>query len=199
MKKRSKSNKKDIQIQRVLSKNERTKIWLVTAFFTFTTLILSLMVGFKYAFNIDSPKYFGSTWALLLGILFPIRGALTKVLLEYLKNRETPDTPIFRRVYKIRNIVSIALISILIFPIIYNSPIRTQIGDFFLSIKSISKQIGEYLSNIISVLLSGLSGMLGNILLGVIGNFVYDVGKAIYKKHKNRSVKESKKIKKHHG
>ncbi len=182
-KKKTKARKPDIQNKylQTLPNDEKWKIVWEVLFFSIANLILLVTVFEKYVNSPNVPKSFSILWRTVVVILLIVRSGGNRVILKSMrKHKDYANIPIPKQFQKIMRIISIAIIAIIIFPSIYYSPLREQLSILLVSIKIISQNIADKVSGILSAILATISGYIGNIILGALGNLFYDLANSFY-------------------
>jgi hypothetical protein len=181
--KKNKPNKRRLNIQnsslQALSLEEKKRIRRELFFFSITTLILMLTI---YVNNPKMPPLLSMLWGATVTTLLAFRAGGNQIILKSISNQKGfIDLPIFRRLQKTIRLISIAIIAIIVFPAIYYSPLREQLSIFLASVLAFSKTVADSIISVLSVILATISGYIGNILLGALGNLFYDIAKSLYK------------------
>ncbi len=184
--KKIKTENKALYIQKI--EKERRKIKAVSYLFPLTSFIL-FYFSFRYILrNPVVPSTAQMIWAGGLGLLFPARGAMGRTIDLLLEDKNSQIEKI-RVVYKAFNITSATILALLVFPLFYYSSFPEKVLIFFETFKNLSFVLIDNLLKTVAIFLSGISGIIGNILLGVLVNFIYDIGKSYYQKMLGRKSK----------
>ena len=94
--------------------NERRKIRAVSCLFPAVSVLLFFFTYKNFLVNSEVPIIFRTIWALALGLLFPARGATGRTLDILLESKDIQIEKL-RIVYKVFNIISVAILALLIF------------------------------------------------------------------------------------
>ncbi len=177
---RTKINQKKPQQDLV---TQKVKLWLPSAVFHLLTLLLLYGVN-AYVIKIaELPDIYLYSWLFLFGA----RASNVFISNFYIVSDSPSSLARFSRSIKIKNVLSVLLLTLIVFPVLYYSSFPSWIQNFLQSILAFSERLSSSIAQTVIITLSTVSGYIGNILLGVLGNFVYDVGKGVYNKMKKRS------------
>jgi hypothetical protein len=172
--------------------SERRRIRAVSYLFPAISALLFVITYPNFLNNQEVPMTSRVIWALALGLLFPARGATGSTIDRLLKSKNVQIEKL-RIVYRVFNILSISILALLIFPLIYYSSLPTKLSAVLQLAQTFSNSVIGYISEVLAILLSSLSGAIADLLINILGAFVYDMGKKIYHRKINQRSKLLKK------
>jgi len=170
---------------------QKFKLWLPSAMFQLLTLLFLYGVN-AYVIKIAKlPEVYLYSWLFLFG------ARISNVLISnfYIASDSPSSLVRLRRSLKIRNVISVLLLALIAFPVLYYSSFPLWLQNFLQSILAFSESLASSITQIVTIALSTVSGYIGNVLLGALGNLVYDIGKGIYNRTKKRNKKSVKNAK----
>ena len=119
---------------------------------------------------------FFSTWKLILSLrAFKIKKPTSLSGVESLKG-----------FYFLQYSISVIILGFFLFPIIYFSGVPSKISNYFIFLLPFLTNWMETIIRVITGILSLISGALGNVALGILGNFIYDLIKIRWSKNKEK-------------
>ncbi len=161
----------------------------VTNFIFTTLLLLGLLVGGRYleapvSGNLSSGEMgvILSTITLLAYIRLKVNFKIAEIKKETNDNA-TKTTE--RNLSFLRLVLGVLAMSLLAFLFIYNSEIPSAASYFFtVQFPQITDKVIDVATNVFTSTFSLITGIIGNLILNVIGSFIYDLLKKYFLKEK---------------
>ena len=115
--------------------------------------------------------------------------SLILVIIERLWSRHilrtTGNPRVVRDMLRWRTLLSSLALGLFAFPVIYFSGFPDWVATFVVRlVPSIGTRLARFGSKVLTVLISGGWGIIGNLCLTLIGNFIYDLLKKLYVRRK---------------
>lgn len=170
--------RKEHHLSQIENHEKIKKLHSIGIAFSLLTIVLNLLIYSVYS-RIAPNKLPEGVEEKLFIVLFILVILRFNLIWPAIKLSNSVDPKVFllqRRIVIFRNILSVLILTVTILPVIFMSGISSILSRFLsLQFPLISARLVTVITNALSLLFSSIWGFIGNIILGVLGNYLYDI------------------------
>jgi len=134
-----------------------------------------------------------NSFHLLLGAVILVRLSLYIPIYKNLDSRNLKDIMYVERLYLLRDLLAVVALTVITFVPIYVSGFPNKLARFIATqFPRLKAQLVDVISKLTTLFLSAMSGYLESIILGALGNLLYDIVKKLLRRRTRRKARNSK-------